>query len=106
MSGTPLTGHPQSSTIRPTAATLTSACDPKIRALELQAKLDEEFAQLSEDRYVLRSWIFPRTDPSAQRYHPVNLQRIVQNAMQIFHIDRKTSSPRTSSTRYASYAAD
>ncbi|KAI0757559.1 beta and beta-prime subunits of DNA dependent RNA-polymerase [Daedaleopsis nitida] len=61
-------------------------------SLELQAKLDEEFAQIVEDRRHLRNFIFPRTDPAAARYLPVNLQRIVQNAMQIFHIDRRKPS--------------
>lgn len=61
-------------------------------SLELQAKLDEEFGQLSEDRRLLREFIFPRQDPSVNRYLPVNLQRIVQNAMQIFHIDRRKPS--------------
>ena len=61
-------------------------------SLDLQAKLDEEFAQLSEDRRLLREFIFPRTDPSAPRYLPVNLHRIVQNAIQIFHIDRRKPS--------------
>lgn len=61
-------------------------------SLELQAKLDEEFAQLSEDRRLLREFIFKRQDPSVNRYLPVNLQRIVQNAMQIFHIDRRKPS--------------
>ncbi|KIP04024.1 hypothetical protein PHLGIDRAFT_76648 [Phlebiopsis gigantea 11061_1 CR5-6] len=61
-------------------------------SLELQAKLDEEFTQLSTDRKLLREWIFPRTDPSAARYLPVNLARIVHNAKQIFHIDRRKPS--------------
>ena len=61
-------------------------------SLELQAKLDEEFAQLSEDRRLLREFIFPRSDPSTARYLPVNLHRIVQNAVQIFHIDRRKPS--------------
>ena len=61
-------------------------------SLDLQGRLDEEFAQLSEDRRLLRDWIFPRTDPDAPRYLPVNLQRIVQNAMQIFHIDKRKPS--------------
>ncbi|PIL22893.1 hypothetical protein GSI_15589 [Ganoderma sinense ZZ0214-1] len=61
-------------------------------SIDLQGKLDEEFAQLSDDRRLLRNWIFPRTDPGAPRYLPVNLQRIVQNAMQIFHIDRRKPS--------------
>jgi DNA-directed RNA polymerase II subunit RPB1 len=61
-------------------------------SLELQAKLDEEFAQLSEDRRLLRQFIFPRSDPANPRYLPVNLQRVVQNAIQIFHIDRRKPS--------------
>ncbi|KAI0063081.1 beta and beta-prime subunits of DNA dependent RNA-polymerase [Artomyces pyxidatus] len=61
-------------------------------SLELQSKLDEEYAQLVEDRRLLREFIFPRTDPSSPHYLPVNLQRIVQNAMQIFHIDRRKPS--------------
>lgn len=61
-------------------------------SLELQVKLDEEFAQLSEDRRLLRDFIFPRQDPANARYLPVNLQRIVQNAVQIFHIDRRKPS--------------
>src|SRR5882724_9889339 len=33
--------------------------------------------------------MFPRTDPSKSHYLPVNLHRIVQNAIQIFHIDQR-----------------
>ncbi|KAJ3531878.1 hypothetical protein NM688_g7508 [Phlebia brevispora] len=61
-------------------------------SLELQNKLNEEFGQLSEDRRMLRRSIFPRTDPTAPHYLPVNIQRIVQNAVQIFHINRRKSS--------------
>ena len=61
-------------------------------SLELQVKLDEEFTQLTEDRRLLREFIFPRTDTANARYLPVNLQRIVQNAVQIFHIDRRKPS--------------
>ncbi|KAH9949477.1 beta and beta-prime subunits of DNA dependent RNA-polymerase [Amylocystis lapponica] len=61
-------------------------------SVELQAKLDEEFDQLKEDRRLLREFIFPRQDPSIPHYLPVNLQRIVQNAIQIFHIDRRKPS--------------
>ncbi|KAA1468311.1 beta and beta-prime subunits of DNA dependent RNA-polymerase [Dentipellis sp. KUC8613] len=61
-------------------------------SLELQAKLDEEYYQLVEDRRLLRGFIFPRQDPSIPHYLPVNLQRIVQNAVQIFHIDRRKPS--------------
>ncbi|CCM03706.1 uncharacterized protein FIBRA_05852 [Fibroporia radiculosa] len=61
-------------------------------SLELQAKLDEEFAQLVGDRRLLREFVFRRQDPSVPHHLPVNLQRIVQNAVQIFHIDRRKPS--------------
>ncbi|KAI0028851.1 DNA-directed RNA polymerase II, subunit 1 [Vararia minispora EC-137] len=61
-------------------------------SLELQAKLDEEYAQLAEDRRTLRAFVFPGADGSAPHYLPVNLNRIVQNASQIFHIDRRKPS--------------
>lgn len=58
----------------------------------LQALLDEEFAQLSRDREVLRSFIFRYGDGNQAQYLPVNLRRIIQNAQQIFHIDRRKPS--------------
>ena len=61
-------------------------------SIELQARLDEEYAQLLDDRRILREFIFPRTPPNIPHYLPVNLQRVVQNAMQIFHIDRRKPS--------------
>jgi len=61
-------------------------------SLELQVKLDEEFNQLVEDRRLLREFVFPRSDPSKSHFLPVNLHRIVQNALQIFHIDRRKPS--------------
>ncbi|KAJ7596384.1 DNA-directed RNA polymerase II, subunit 1 [Mycena floridula] len=61
-------------------------------SVELQTKLDEEFGQLVEDRRLLREFIFPRCDATTPQYLPVNLQRIVQNATQIFHIDRRQPS--------------
>jgi DNA-directed RNA polymerase II subunit RPB1 len=61
-------------------------------SLELQSRLDEEYAQLIEDRRILREFIFPRTPANIPHYLPVNLQRIVQNATQIFHIDRRKPS--------------
>jgi DNA-directed RNA polymerase II subunit RPB1 len=61
-------------------------------SLELQSKLDEEFARLVEDRRLLREFIFPRVTTTTPHYLPVNLQRIVQNAIQIFHIDRRKPS--------------
>ncbi|KAG6916931.1 DNA-directed RNA polymerase II subunit rpb1 [Tephrocybe rancida] len=61
-------------------------------SLELQSKLDGEYARLVEDRLLLRKFIFPRSPTTLPHYLPVNLQRIVQNAMQIFHIDRRKPS--------------
>jgi DNA-directed RNA polymerase II subunit RPB1 len=61
-------------------------------SLELQSKLDEEYTRLVEDRRLLREFIFPRAPTTSPHYLPVNLQRIVQNAMQIFHIDRRKPS--------------
>ncbi|KAF7340221.1 DNA-directed RNA polymerase subunit [Mycena venus] len=58
----------------------------------LQAKLDEEFAQLAEDRRLMRTFIFPQSAPNTSFYLPVNLMRIVQNAGQIFHIDKRQPS--------------
>ncbi|KAH7103209.1 beta and beta-prime subunits of DNA dependent RNA-polymerase [Auriculariales sp. MPI-PUGE-AT-0066] len=59
---------------------------------ELQAKLDEEFTQLTHDRRNLRQVIFRNVDPRNPIYLPVNLRRIIQNAQQIFHIDRRKPS--------------
>ncbi|KAG6820127.1 hypothetical protein H0H93_005002, partial [Arthromyces matolae] len=61
-------------------------------SLELQSKLDEEYTRLTEDRRLLRNFIFPRSLTNVPHYLPVNLQRIVQNASQIFHIDRRKPS--------------
>ncbi|KAG6853308.1 DNA-directed RNA polymerase II subunit rpb1 [Blastosporella zonata] len=61
-------------------------------SLELQSKLDEEYSRLLEDRRLLRKFIFPRSPTNLPHYLPVNLQRIVQNATQIFHIDRRKPS--------------
>ena len=61
-------------------------------SLELQAKLDEEYDQLSEDRRLMRTFIFARSEPNTSFYLPVNLLRIVQNAGQIFHIDQRQPS--------------
>ena len=61
-------------------------------SLELQAKLDEEYARLVEDRKLLRGFVFPRVPTTQPHYLPVNLHRILQNAIQIFHIDRRKPS--------------
>ncbi|TXT08619.1 hypothetical protein VHUM_02747 [Vanrija humicola] len=59
-------------------------------SVELQSMLDVEFGQLVEDRRVLREEIFPNGDPGHPL--PVNIQRIVQNSQQIFHIDPRVPS--------------
>ncbi|KAL5518423.1 RPO21_1 [Sanghuangporus vaninii] len=61
-------------------------------SLELQEKLDEEYERLCEDRRLLRQFIYPGRDTTTAHYLPVNLNRIVQNATQIFHIDRRKPS--------------
>lgn len=61
-------------------------------SLELQEKLDEEYTQLVEDRRLLRDFIFRGRDNTVDHYLPVNLNRIIQNATQIFHIDRRKPS--------------
>ncbi len=58
-------------------------------SLELQRKLDEEYEQLVEDRRILRNYTFKGCDKLTRQSLPVNLYRIVQNATQIFHIDRR-----------------
>jgi hypothetical protein len=58
------------------------------RVEELQARLDEEYAQLLEDYRIVHEFIFLWTPDSIPHYLPVNLQCIVQNAIQIFHIDQ------------------
>ncbi|CEL60015.1 DNA-directed RNA polymerase II subunit A [Rhizoctonia solani AG-1 IB] len=59
---------------------------------ELQYKLDNEYAQLVKDRKMLREFIFRTADPNQPHYLPVNLRRVIQNAQQIFHIDRRKPS--------------
>ena len=56
--------------------------------LKLQALLDEEFKQLSEDRQFLRK-IF--VDGEQNWPLPVNIRRIIQNAQQTFRIDHTLS---------------
>ncbi|TEB32500.1 beta and beta-prime subunits of DNA dependent RNA-polymerase [Coprinellus micaceus] len=56
----------------------------------LQEKLDQEFAK--KDRHDLRHFISPRTSTTVSFYLNANLYRIVQNAIQIFHIDRRKPS--------------
>lgn len=58
--------------------------------MELQRLLDEEWAQLQQDRALLRSTIYPDGNPSHPL--PANIQRIVQNSQQVFHIDDRVPS--------------
>ncbi|OWZ41000.1 DNA-directed RNA polymerase II subunit RPB1 [Cryptococcus neoformans c8] len=59
-------------------------------SISLQKLLDEEFAQISEDRRILRSEIYPDGTPGHPL--PVNIQRVIQNSQQIFHIDPRVPS--------------
>jgi DNA-directed RNA polymerase II subunit RPB1 len=58
--------------------------------MEVQRVLDEEFEQLDIDRDVMRNFIFNDGDPA--RTLPVNFQRVIKNAQQIFNIDRRKPS--------------
>lgn len=62
------------------------------KPIALQAKLDEEYEQLSRDRDLLRTFIFRNGDGNQAHYLPVNLRRIIQNAQQDFRIDRRKPS--------------
>ncbi|KAH7920489.1 DNA-directed RNA polymerase II, subunit 1 [Leucogyrophana mollusca] len=61
-------------------------------SLDLQSKLDEEYNQLVTDRRELREFVFPGATNVTPHYLPVNLLRIIQNALQIFHIDKRKPS--------------
>jgi DNA-directed RNA polymerase II subunit RPB1 len=58
--------------------------------IEVQRVLDEEFEQLEIDRDLMRNFIFRDGDPA--RTLPVNFQRVIKNAQQIFNIDRRKPS--------------
>ncbi|ORX89671.1 beta and beta-prime subunits of DNA dependent RNA-polymerase, partial [Basidiobolus meristosporus CBS 931.73] len=55
-----------------------------------QMMLDEEYRQLCEDRRVLREFIFTSGDQSWPL--PGNLKRLIWNAQNIFHIDKRKPS--------------
>ena len=57
---------------------------------ETQKVLDEEYEQLLDDRKQLRNVVFPNGDNNWPL--PVNLRRVIQNAQQIFGIDRSKAS--------------
>lgn len=58
--------------------------------MEIQRLLDEEFEQLETDRDMMRNFIF--SDGDGGRTLPVNFQRVIKNAQQIFNIDRRKPS--------------
>ncbi|KAJ2743394.1 DNA-directed RNA polymerase II core subunit rpo21 [Coemansia sp. BCRC 34301] len=56
----------------------------------VQRVLDDEFARLSDDRHVVRNFIF--SDGHDSRHLPLNLKQLVKTAQQTFNIDiRKPS---------------
>lgn len=59
-------------------------------SMDLQRLLDEEWDQLQQDRTTLRTAIYPDGNPSHPL--PANIQRIVQNSQQVFHIDDRVPS--------------
>ncbi|KAF8315634.1 beta and beta-prime subunits of DNA dependent RNA-polymerase [Clavulina sp. PMI_390] len=61
-----------------------------INTPEVQHELDLEWDQLNRDRNLMREFIF--STPPNRMCLPVNLRRIIQNAQQIFHIDRRKAS--------------
>lgn len=61
--------------------------------LEVQKILDQEYDQLLSDRKYLREVVFPNGDYTWPL--PVNLRRVIQNAQQIFNIDRSRASDLT-----------
>ncbi|KAG1882202.1 hypothetical protein F4604DRAFT_1497288, partial [Suillus subluteus] len=55
-------------------------------------KTDKEYNELLNDYHLLQEFIFTQADSLNPRYLPVNLHCIIQNIMQIFHIDKWKSS--------------
>ncbi|KAK9472205.1 DNA-directed RNA polymerase II subunit RPB1 [Dipodascopsis tothii] len=60
--------------------------------IEIQKVLDEEYRQLCEDRDFLRS-VFKNGEDAWPM--PVNIQRIINNAQQVFHLDKQKASDLT-----------
>ncbi|TIB06195.1 hypothetical protein E3P96_00699 [Wallemia ichthyophaga] len=58
----------------------------------LQAKLDMEWRQLVDDRVMLRDFIFKFRPGDSTLPLPLNIRRTIQNAQQIFRIDRRQPS--------------
>ena len=61
-----------------------------IEGSTIQRELDNEFGRLAEDREVLRTFVFKNGEDKWPL--PVNLQRLITNAQQIFHIDPRKPS--------------
>nr|ANJ43281.1 RNA polymerase II largest subunit [Sugiyamaella mastotermitis] len=61
--------------------------------LEIQNVIDEEFHQLLDDRQHLRNKVFVDGDHNWPL--PVNLRRVIQNAQQVFNLDRTKASDLT-----------
>ncbi|TDL14139.1 RNA polymerase II largest subunit [Rickenella mellea] len=60
--------------------------------LELQQKLDIKYEAHCADRRFLREFVFPIHNMTMEHALPVNLLRVIQNTLQIFHIDRRKPS--------------
>ncbi|TIC59840.1 beta and beta-prime subunits of DNA dependent RNA-polymerase [Wallemia mellicola] len=58
----------------------------------LQDKLDAEWKQLVDDRVLLREFIFKFRPGDSTLPLPLNIRRTIQNAQQIFRIDRRQPS--------------
>ena len=61
-----------------------------IEGSNIQRDLNTEYQRLAEDRALLRSFIFKNGEDKWPL--PVNLQRLITNAQQIFHIDPRKPS--------------
>jgi len=61
-------------------------------SLDLQIKLDEEYACLVENRRLLCKFVFKRVSTNQPHYLPVHLHHILQNSIQIFHLDHRKPS--------------
>ncbi|KAK9467549.1 hypothetical protein V1512DRAFT_237214 [Lipomyces arxii] len=60
---------------------------------EVQSVLDEEYEQLLGDRKVLREFVFKNGEDAWPL--PVNIQRIIRNSQQIFHLNKQNASDLT-----------
>lgn len=74
-------------------ASLLESGNDIIGDFDTQRVLDDEYEQLWNDRRYLRQVVFPDGDHNWPL--PVNIRRVIQNAQQIFSIDRNRSSDLT-----------